>query len=142
MIDLRYSKKIEPNETKQKMTTSYKAVFIFSIVMTILMFFLNLIEIGLDPKSHHSGIAWLLWCYQTWLIYKQQNEKLVAICKSLLVILGVLSVSLLVMSFNGVEYSGLISGKFLLAYILMMFIIYYALLKFFKKQVVNLKIDT
>ena len=120
---------------KQKMTSSYKAVFVFSIVMSVLMFVLYSAEYQTTHKASSTAIPFLLWCYQTWLIYKQQNAKLVGFYKAMLWIGGIALALLSLMLIGNVDVYGVNVPK--LIGIAVMLGIYYGMLQFFKQQLVN-----
>ena len=124
-------------DEKQKMTSSYKAVFVFSIVMSVLMFVLYSAEYQTTHKASSTAIPFLLWCYQTWLIYKQQNAKLVGFYKAMLWIGGIALaiLSLMLASNTDIAIYGFDAPK--LIGIAVMLGIYYGLLQYFKQQLVN-----
>ena len=124
-------------DEKQKMTSSYKAAFVFSIVMTVLMFVLYSAEYQTTHKASSTAIPFLLWCYQTWLIYKQQNAKLVGFYKAMLWIGGIALaiLSLMLASNTDIAIYGFDAPK--LIGIAVMLGIYYGMLQFFKQQLVN-----
>ena len=122
-------------DEKQKMTSSYKAVFAFSIVMSVLMFVLYSAEYQTTHKASSTAIPFLLWCYQTWLIYKQQNAKLVGFYKAMLWIGGIALTLLSLMLIGNVDVYGVNVPK--LIGIAVMLGIYYGMLQFFKQLLVN-----
>ncbi len=124
-------------DEKQKMTSSYKAAFVFSIVMSVLMFVLYSAEYQTTHKASSTAIPFLLWCYQTWLIYKQQNAKLVGFYKAMLWIGGIALaiLSLMLASNTDIAIYGFDAPK--LIGIAVMLGIYYGLLQYFKQQLVN-----
>ena len=124
-------------DEKQKMTSSYKAVFVFSIVMSVLMFVLYSAEYQTTHKASSTAIPFLLWCYQAWLIYKQQNAKLVGFYKAMLWIGGIALaiLSLMLASNTDIAIYGFDAPK--LIGIAVMLGIYYGLLQYFKQQLVN-----
>ena len=124
-------------DEKQKMTSSYKAVFVFSIIMSVLMFVLYSAEYQTTHKASSTAIPFLLWCYQAWLIYKQQNAKLVGFYKAMLWIGGIALaiLSLMLASNTDIAIYGFDAPK--LIGIAVMLGIYYGLLQYFKQQLVN-----
>ena len=122
-------------DEKQKMTSSYKAVFVFSIVMSVLMFVLYSAEYQTTHKASSTAIPFLLWCYQAWLIYKQQNAKLVGFYKAMLWIGGIALALLSLMLIGNVDVYGVNVLK--LIGIAVMLGIYYGMLQYFKQQLVN-----
>ena len=64
---------------KQKMSASYRAIFILSIFMV----FFVLIA-GAATKSKSSGFGMWIWGYTAWLMYKRRNADLVSFYKGLL----------------------------------------------------------
>ncbi len=64
---------------KQKMSASYKAIFILSIFM---VFFVLIAGAATNSKS--SGFGMWIWGYTAWLMYKRRNTDLVSFYKLLL----------------------------------------------------------
>ena len=116
--------------TKQKMTSSYKAVFVFSI----LMIFVGLVS---STARHGYSAASVIWGIQTWYIYKQRNAELVGGYIALLwlggIAFAIISLFLLLdtnAAIYGFSYITLIE-------IAVMMAIYYGMLQFFKQQLVT-----
>ena len=98
----------------------YNLILIFSIFMTITMFFIN---------SHNTGIGIIIWGYLTNLIYKKNYSKLVNLLNLLIKIGSLISLILI-----GI---GIFTDLALLNYelpILINVLIYYFMVTFFKKQ--------
>jgi uncharacterized membrane protein YhiD involved in acid resistance len=98
----------------------YNFILIFSIFMTITMFFTN---------SHNTGIGIIIWGYLTNLIYKKNYSKLVNLLSLLIKIGSMISLILI-----GI---GIFTDLALLNYelpILITVLIYYFMVTFFKKQ--------
>jgi len=109
------------------MSSSYKLVFIFSIVMTIVVFF---VASATGSKNH---VGTLIWGYSAWLMYKQKNEELVSYYKTLLWFTGgcaVLMLFLFAIYGDSLGYSPI--GVFILFAIAIG--IDFLLLKFFQNQ--------
>jgi len=86
---------------KQKMSASYRAIFILSILMV----FIVLIA-GAATKSKSSGFGMWIWGYTAWLMYKRRNADLVSFYKFLLwfdVIAAVVALSVLTFSDSDVS---------------------------------------
>lgn len=112
------------------MTGNYKGVFIFTIVMTIFVFFMGAAS---GSKGH---IGTLIWGYTAWLMYKRNNAQLVSVYKALL---WFFSFAALLMIFLFVSYGETLgySGAGLFFLFLLVFVIDYSLLKFFQREVQN-----
>ena len=125
---------IKMNNEKQKMTSSYKAVFIFAIAMTVLMFAFYSSEYQTTHKASSTAIPFLLWCYQTLLIYKQQNVKLVGFYTAVLWVgsIGLALIGLMMASNTDIAMYGFDVTKTI--GLAVMLAIYYGMLQFFKQQ--------
>ena len=62
-----------------KMSASYRAIFILSILMAFAV-----LMAGAATKSNGAGLGVLLWGYQAWLMYKRDNTALVSLTKAIL----------------------------------------------------------
>jgi hypothetical protein len=120
-----------------KMSGPYKAVLAFSIAMSVLMFISYSAEYQTTHKASSTGLAFLIWCYQSWLIFKQQNAKLIGFYKAMLWIGGIALTVLGLMFLNNSEIAlyGFDDAK--LIGLVVMMVIYYGLLKFFTQQLIN-----
>jgi hypothetical protein len=118
------------SDKKQPMNGNYKGVFIFTIVMTVFVFFMG------AASGSKSQIGTLIWGYTAWLMYKRNNAQLVSVYKGLL---WFVSFAALLMIFLFVSYGETLgySGTGLFFLFLMVFVIDYALLKFFQREVQN-----
>jgi hypothetical protein len=67
------------NNSKQKMSASYKAIFVLSIFMV----FFVLIA-GAATKSKSSGLGMFIWGYTAWLMYKRRISDLISFYKVVL----------------------------------------------------------
>lgn len=123
------------SDIKQPMEGAYKGVFIFTIVMAVVVFFVGT---ATGSKSH---IGTLIWGYTAWLMYKRKTSQLVTLYKGLLWLTGFAALSVVVLFATYVDtlrYSHL--EIFLL--ITLVFGVDYALLKFFQRVVANESIIT
>jgi hypothetical protein len=87
--------------SKEKMSASYKAIFILSIFM---VFFVLIAGAATNSKS--SGLGMWIWGYTAWLMFKQRNADLASFYKIILwfdVIAAVVAVSVLAFSDNDVS---------------------------------------
>jgi hypothetical protein len=115
------------NKKSDNNSGSYKFVFVFSILMTILMFFAG--AINTSDGSHNSPVGIVLWGYLSWLIYKKNNKKIVNFLKSLLWLGTVILVFVTGFSIFADNTFFIYEIPFIL-----IMSIYYALYVFFKKQ--------
>lgn len=118
------------SDTKPPMTSSYKGVFIFTIVMAVFVFFMSAIS------GSKSQIGTLIWGYTAWLMYKRKNSQLVSMYKFLLWLTGFVAVLMFFVFLSygeTLDYSG--TGLFFL--FILVFLVDYSLLKFFQKMVDN-----
>lgn len=86
---------------KPKMSASYKAIFILSILM---VFFVLLAGAATNSKS--SGFGMWIWGYTAWLMYKRRNADLVSFYKLLLwfdVVAAVVAIAVLTFSDSDVS---------------------------------------
>jgi hypothetical protein len=115
---------------KEPMTGNYKGVFIFTIVMTIFVFFMAALS------GSKGQIGTLIWGYTAWLMYKRNNVQLVSLYKGLL---WLVSFAALLMIFLFASYGETLgySGAGLFFLFLLVFVIDYSLLKFFQREVQN-----
>lgn len=113
---------------KEPMTGSYKGVFIFTIVMTIFVFFMS------AASGSKGQIGALIWGYTAWLMYKRKNSQLVGLYKFLLWFAGFAAILMIFLFASYGETLGY-SGVGLFFLFLLVFVIDYSLLKFFQKQV-------
>ena len=119
----------------QKMSASYKAIFIFSIFMV----FFVLIA-GAATQSKSSGLGIWIWGYTAWLMYKRRNSDLASFYKVILwfdIIAAGVVISVIAFSDNDVsryiEYS--LGEAFFLFTILIS--ITYSLFKYFTNLIVS-----
>jgi len=68
----------------KKMSTSYKAIFIFSIFMVFLNLIFGAASAGVAHKSPSFGMGMFVWGYTAWLMYKQRISDLVSMYEILL----------------------------------------------------------
>ncbi len=118
------------SDIKEPMTGTYKAVFVFTIVMTIFVIFMG------AATGSKSQLGTLIWGYTAWLMHKRNNSQLVSLYKGLLwftVFAAVLVIILFASYGDTLGYSG--TGFFLL--FLLVLGIDYSLLRFFQNQVEN-----
>ncbi|MBT8573371.1 hypothetical protein G6699_07270 [Polynucleobacter paneuropaeus] len=114
---------------KQKMSASYKAIFILSIFM---VFFVLIAGAANNSKS--SGFGMWIWGYTAWLMYKRRNTDLVSFYKLLLwfdVIAA--GVAVAVLSFSDSEVTKIVGYSAIEALVLFVFVISitYGLYKYF-----------
>jgi Ca2+/Na+ antiporter len=110
------------------MSGSYKGVFIFTIVMTIFVFFMGAIS------GSKGQIGTLIWGYTAWLMYKRKNSQLVGLYKFLLWFVGFAAILMFFLFISYGETLGY-SGTGLFFLFLLVFIVDYSLLKFFQGEV-------
>ena len=120
------------SSAKAPMSTSYKAVFILSI----LMIFVVIIG-GAMSGSKSVGFGIWYWGYTAWKMYKRENDALISIQKVMLWFESVaFSIALAVLLFSDSDVRRYVDvtplGLIILASISML--ITYSLLVFFKKQ--------
>lgn len=111
------------SEIKAPMTIAYKAVFTFSITMTLLALL----------GGSTSGIGVVLWGYTAWLIYKRRNKSLVSLFEALLwfeVIAGGAGFIFIALSMDSSTLLGLYA-----IFILLAIGIAYGMRRFFKSQI-------
>ena len=116
-------------EVKHPMTTAYKAVFLFSIVMGFLCL------LGGIASHSKGGLGVLLWGYTAWLMYGRKNSTLVSLFK-ILMWFQIIGGGIGLMFMLSLEINDLV-GVGLIAYAAMVIIgasISYGLLSFFQKQ--------
>lgn len=114
---------------KQKMSASYKAIFILSIFM---VFFVLIAGAATNSKS--SGFGMWIWGYTAWLMYKRRNTDLVSFYKLLLwfdVIAA--GVAVAVLSFSDSEVTKIVGYSAIEVLVLFVFVISitYGLYKYF-----------
>jgi hypothetical protein len=125
------------NKKSDNNSGSYKFVFVFSILMTILMFFAG--AINTSDGSHNPPVGIVLWGYLSWLIYKKNNKKIVNFLKGLLWLGSIILINSAVFwifTLFSIFLDSTFSNTFAFTTILVSFVlsIYYALYMFFKKQ--------
>lgn len=120
---------------KASMSTSYKAVFVFSILMMFLVFIG-----GSMNGSKSSGVGVWFWGYTAWKMYKRDNETLVSLQKIMLWFEAIaFSIALAVLLFSDSDvrrYVDVTPLELILMAALSMGVTF-ALYKFFVKQVQN-----
>uniref|UniRef100_UPI0040483A03 hypothetical protein n=1 Tax=Mariniflexile sp. TaxID=1979402 RepID=UPI0040483A03 len=125
---------------KQKMSASYKAIFILSIFMV----FFVLIA-GALTKSKSSGFGMWIWGYTAWLMYKRRNADLVSFYKGLLwfdVIAAGIALSVLTFSEGDVgRYVGYTAVEAALLFALVI-LFSYGLYIFFRNQTKLLSVSS
>ena len=67
------------SNTKPKMSATYRAIFILSILMVFIV-----LIVGAATKSKTSGVGMWIWGYTAWLMYKRRISDLVSFYKTLL----------------------------------------------------------
>ena len=112
-----------------KMSASYKAIFILSILMVFVV-----LIVGAATKSKTSGVGMWIWGYTAWLMYKRRNSDLVSFYKLLLwfdVIAA--GVAVAVLSFSDSEVAKIVGYSAIEALVLFVFVILltYGLYKYF-----------
>ena len=120
---------------KTPMSTSYKAVFVFSILMMFLVFIG-----GSMNGSKSSGVGVWFWGYTAWKMYKRDNESLVSLQKIMLWFEAIaFSIALAVLLFSDSDvrrYVDVTPLELILMAALSMGVTF-ALYKYFVKQVQN-----
>ncbi len=109
--------------SKEPMSGSYQAVFIFTIFTSIIVF-----VVALGNAS--SLLGSILWGYAAWLMYKRKNSQLVTLFQTLMWISAIASVAMI---FLLISY-GSDFGFLPLLILAVSCFIYYLLVKFFKNQ--------
>ena len=112
------------------MSGSYKAVFVFAIAMTVIVFFAS-------AASNSKGqLGTLVWGYSAWLMSKQRNQQLVDVYKALIWLTSVLGGGgLLVIVFYGNSTDISITGYAIV--IAAALVIDFMLLGFFRRQLIE-----
>lgn len=120
-------------KTINEMNTSYKLLLVFSILMAVMSILLS---------GGTGGLGAVIWFYIAWLIYKQDNEKLIS-CEKTLVWVIAISFILVVFIFNVTKYDmeelvGVTDLEFIIIGVIG-FIVHFLLLKFFTNQMLKYK---
>jgi len=124
------------SDIKTKMSASYLAIFVLSIVM--LFVFLILGALSQSQGGGGGGIQFLIWGRTAWLMHKRRNEDLVLEYKCLLWFYAVMAAILLIgLTFSNQDISHIVGMTIHEIMILFgaFFLVSYALLYYFKAQI-------
>jgi hypothetical protein len=127
--------------TKPPMSSSYKAVFIFSIIMIPVSFLLGAIASG---GKGGAGLSTLWWGFTAWYMYKRNIDALVSLQKTLLFLAGILGTLtfLLLISNKELEETVGFTPLGVVVLIAISMSVHYGLFLFFRKQLSSLVTDT